>query len=328
MKLADLAFVNRQLAGMVRGGQPLEGALKELCREMARGDLKRELTRLEEDLARGIPLAKAVEDRDLPVFYKGMIRVGARSGDLPGVLLMLANYYAHIGIVWDRLKAALFYPILVLLTACGVSVAMATIIDGVREQVVRPDLDFNADGYSWFLFLNWLPPIVLACAAMGLCVAGCSRSTRGWIKWRFPVLRNTATSQFASALALLLRRGIALGEAVEFLADLEQDSPLGRELRIWHRRIREGMVSFSAIGERPRVLPSMFVWLLEQRANDLPGGLENAAQLYAERAERQTEWMLEAAAPVGLAGLGLIVCVQVFPVFWWLTEWFQIIDQI
>ena len=168
MKLADLAFVNRQLAGMVRGGQPLEGALKELCREMARGDLKRELTRLEEDLARGIPLAKAVEDRDLPVFYKGMIRVGARSGDLPGVLLMLANYYAHIGIVWDRLKAALFYPILVLLTACGVSVAMATIIDGVREQVVRPDLDFNADGYSWFLFLNWLPP--WGCAWRGAAV--------------------------------------------------------------------------------------------------------------------------------------------------------------
>lgn len=323
MKLAEFAFVNQQLAGMVRSGQPLEGALRELCRDMAGGKLKRELTLLEADLAKGVPLAKAVEERELPVFYKAMIRVGARSGDLPGVLLMLANYYSHIGIVWDRLRAALIYPILVLVLACGVSVLMASIVDRVREYVVRPDLDYQIGEYSLLLFLNWLPVFVLS-ALLGLVVMiGWLGWLRDRLKWLMPISRNLAAAQFAASLALLLRRGCSLGEGVEFLAEVEGDSVLGRELRQWHERIQSGVVSFSALGERPRVLPSMFVWLLEQGAEDLPAGLENAAQLLQDRARQQTDWLMEAAAPIGLVALGMIVCFQVWPVFWWLKSWFH-----
>ena len=59
MKLTDLAFVNQQLAGMIRNGRPLEGALQQLCADMTKGRLKNELTALEQDLASGTPLSKA-----------------------------------------------------------------------------------------------------------------------------------------------------------------------------------------------------------------------------------------------------------------------------
>ena len=56
MNYEEFAFANRQLAGMLQSGIPLEGGLRQLCREMRQGSLRAELQLLEADLAKGIPL--------------------------------------------------------------------------------------------------------------------------------------------------------------------------------------------------------------------------------------------------------------------------------
>ena len=89
MKLEELAFVNQQLAGMINSGMPLEGALREVCTGMAKGGVKEELSALEADLAKGKPLADALGPRKLPDFYKSMLEVGAKAGDLPSILNLL-----------------------------------------------------------------------------------------------------------------------------------------------------------------------------------------------------------------------------------------------
>jgi type II secretory pathway component PulF len=66
MNQTELAFVNQQLADMLRCGIPLEGGLRHLCSTMSRGPLRAELQLLENDLAAGLPLAKAVALRKLP----------------------------------------------------------------------------------------------------------------------------------------------------------------------------------------------------------------------------------------------------------------------
>ena len=63
MKYDEFAFLNQQLAAMLRDGIPLEGALKRLCAEMRQGALRSELEKLEADLARGEPLQKALTAR-------------------------------------------------------------------------------------------------------------------------------------------------------------------------------------------------------------------------------------------------------------------------
>ncbi|MBM3832726.1 MAG: type II secretion system F family protein [Verrucomicrobia bacterium] len=64
MKADEFAFLNLQLAGMLRSGIPMEGALRQLCATMRRGRLRSELQRLETALANGTPLAEAVPSND------------------------------------------------------------------------------------------------------------------------------------------------------------------------------------------------------------------------------------------------------------------------
>ena len=114
MKYDEFAFFNQQLAAMLRDGIPLEGALRRLCDEMRRGKLRDELQALEADLARGTPMSDALNSRQLPELYKRMILVGIKSGDLPGALTMLADYFQQRHLVWTRLKGLMVYPLIVL----------------------------------------------------------------------------------------------------------------------------------------------------------------------------------------------------------------------
>src|SRR5271169_6739307 len=136
MKYDEFAFFNQQLAAMLRDGIPLEGALRRLCQEMRRGQLRDELQALEADLAKGVPMADALKPRQLPELYKRMILVGVKSGDLPGALTMLADYFQRQNNVWTRLKSLLTYPLIVMFAAFLVSVALAFI--GTR--VIGPSM--------------------------------------------------------------------------------------------------------------------------------------------------------------------------------------------
>jgi len=127
MKYEELAFVNQQLAGMLKSGIPLEGALRQLCANMRRGQYRTELDALEKDLAKGVPLKEALSARKLPEFYVRMIQLGAQSNDLPGVLTLVADYYqrAHLG--WTRLKGLMVYPVIVLVASLGLAAFVAVI---------------------------------------------------------------------------------------------------------------------------------------------------------------------------------------------------------
>src|SRR5271170_14144 len=125
MKYDEFAFFNQQLAAMLRDGIPLEGALRRLCEEMRRGKLRDELQALEADLAKGIPLNDAIAQRQLPELYKRMIVVGIKSGDLPGALTMLADYFQRQNDIWMRLKSMMTYPLIVMFAAFLVSSAIA-----------------------------------------------------------------------------------------------------------------------------------------------------------------------------------------------------------
>ena len=136
MRLDEFAFVNQQLAGMLKSGQPLEGALRQLSGSLDRGELKSELTALEADLAKGTSLRDALTPRQLPEFYKRMLLVGAQANNLPGVLLLLADYYQRLDALWTRLRGLLVYPLIVLVMATGLSVVLGFLLDAVSGAII------------------------------------------------------------------------------------------------------------------------------------------------------------------------------------------------
>ena len=77
MNLDEFSFFNHQLAGMLRDGLPLEGAVRQLCRDLGAGRLRTEMTALEADLGSGTPIGEAIQKRQLPLFYRRLVQAAS-----------------------------------------------------------------------------------------------------------------------------------------------------------------------------------------------------------------------------------------------------------
>ena len=311
MNYDELAFFNQQLAAMLRDGIPLEGALKQLCAGMKTGPLRDELSALESDLARGTPLNEAIGRRSLPEFYVRMITIGARSNDLPGVLTLLADYYQRTGSAWNRLKGLLVYPFLVLLVSIVVTIAISVLarsfVDLSGAEWLRTPVAIHT--------LIWIPPIFIGLLLLVGMIVISVPSLRGRARWRLPAFRETSLAQLASTMAVMLKSGTPLPDALDFAVSVESDSPAANALRQWHGLIASGSGKPAQWPASFEPLPPMFLWLVHKGGENITAGFEKAAEIYQSRASYKIELALYGALPISVLVLGQMVLWQVVPIF-------------
>lgn len=313
MNLDEVAFLNRQLASMLKQGLPLEGALRELAGEVAAGTLRRELESLAGELESGSGLEAALARRKLPEAYRTLMAAGARSGNLPGVLLLAADHFERSHSLQMRLRGAVFYPalVLVLMLICSVSLlalkeqtaaAMAALVGGTHRfgfGIVHLVIGFYFSVPLFFLAAVSAPPL------------------RRQAIWWIPGFRDASISTLSNTVELLLRGGVPLPEALDVVGTLVRDTPASATVGHWRRRVSEGVQSpkdlFSSGDSGP--FPALFPWLVTCGGQDLAAGFSMAARFFRERADHRLELIVNAITPVLLVILALMSLSVFSPIF-------------
>ncbi len=315
MKYEQLAVVNQQLAGMLKAGIPLEGALKQLCSNMQAGLFRSELEALEVDLAGGTPLEKALGARQLPEFYTRMLKLGVRSNDFVGVVTMLADYYQRAGLVWTRLQGLMVYPAIVLVLSLILS-SLAAFFGSrlVVELAGGMDSGWAANSIGSKVGIAWIPAGILLIFILVFASAVIIPACRRRLRWWAPGFREESLTNFATTMHLMLRSGSHLGDALGLAERLEEGTPAGKELRQWSQRLREGHSKIWEFGESSKVFPPLFLWLIAQGGEDLAAGFKRAADIYHARGLYRVEMLLYAALPVSVVVLGALIVGQFLPV--------------
>lgn len=319
MKYDEFAFFNQQLAAMLRDGIPLEGALRRLCQEMRGGSLRTELQALEADLAKGTPMADALQPRQLPELYKRMILIGVKSGDLPGALTMLADYFQRQNNVWTRLKSMMTYPLIVMFVAFLISLVLAFLwTQGIGPSMMNVfgGMGMALPAATIFAFGTlqaiWVFPVVLGVlfllAASVVFVPG----LRGKYLWRLPAFKEATVSRIASSLALLMKNGVNLPDAIGLVEQLETSTAATADLQQWRRKLAAGTAKFSEVAAVNRLIPPLFVWVVASAGEDLTAGFNRAAEIYHSRAIYRTEVALYSVLPIASLFLGAVVLSQAF----------------
>lgn len=309
MNYDEFAFFNQQLAAMLREGIPLEGALKQLCAGMRSGPLRAEIEQLEADLARGTPLKEALTRRALPDLYRQMLQIGARSNDLPGVLTLLADHYHRANALWTRLKGLLVYPLIVILVSLGLTLLISLNFSRFLSQfgtelAPQPILTIPS---------IWMPPIVLTLVALLGVAAVCIPSWRARLRWRLPAFREASLAQLASAMALMLKNGTTLPEALALAEALESATPAAKALAHWRQLVEAGQGKPAEWTGDSRPFPPLFLWLVQKGGENVAAGFQKAAEIYQARASYRIEIALYGALPVSILLLGEMVLWQAIP---------------
>ena len=309
MNYDEFAFFNQQLAAMLREGIPLEGALKQLSAGMRSGSLRTEVEQLEIDLARGVPLKEALGKRTLPDLYRQMMEIGARSNDLPGVLTLLADHYHRVNALWTRLKGLMVYPLIVIVVSLALTLVVSLNFTHFMSR-------FSQEWFSQPLVAwpsVWIPPLVLAFAAL-VVVAGVSvPSWRACLRWRLPAFREASLAQFASAMTLMLKNGTTLPEALALAEALENGTPAAKVIARWRQLVETGQGKPVEWTGDSRPFPPLFLWLVQKGGEDVAAGFQKAAELYQTRASYRIELALYGALPISILLLGQMVLWQALP---------------
>ena len=319
MKYDEFAFFNQQLAAMLRDGIPLEGALARLCQEMRRGELRDELQALEADLAKGTPMVEALKPRQLPELYKRMILVGVKSGDLPGALTMLADYFQRQSSIWTRLKSMMTYPLIVMFVAFLISTVLAfvwTHVIGPSMMNVFGGMGINMPAATLFAFSTlqaiWVFPVVLGILFLMVASVIFVPGLRGKYLWRLPAFKEATVSRIASSLTLLLKNGVTLPDAIGLTEQLETSKAAAADLQVWQKKLAAGTAKFSEVAAGSRLVPPLFVWVVSSAGEDLTAGFNRAAEIYHSRAIYRTEVALYSVLPIASLFLGAVVLSQAF----------------
>jgi type II secretory pathway component PulF len=330
MRYDELAFVNLQLAGMLKSGIPLEGALRQLSKGMRRGDLQPEFEKLERDLGAGTPLETALNARKLPDLYRRMVVAGARGNDLPGILTLLADHYQRMSSIGSRLKGLLVYPSIVIVASLALSCFLALLFRSFNTDIPRilGDLEPGELTGGGTDVLIWMPVLVLTAAAAFLCAVLVTPPLRRWLRWRLPGFKEAALAQLASAMRLLLKGGTTLTDALGLVGNLESQTPAGRDIAQWQRRLAEGHARFPDIAVGSTVVPPLFSWLVSSADEDMAAGFQRAAEIYEARAAYRVEMLLYAALPVSILCLGVMLISQAYPVIRLFVQFGSVIDRL
>jgi type II secretory pathway component PulF len=116
-------------------------------------------------------------------------------------------------------------------------------------------------------------------------------------------------------MALMLRNGVALPEALAMAEAMESPAPSAKVLAEWRRMVESGQGKPAQWPAPPRPIPPLFVWLVQKAGADLAAGFQKASEIYQARASYRIEMALYGALPVSILLVAQMVFWQAAPLF-------------
>ncbi len=322
---SDPAGFSRQLATLLKAGVPLLQAFEVMGRSGCGAGQAALLERLKQDVASGLGLADALQRQ--PAWFDGLycnlVRVGEQSGTLDRQLEQLAGMLEQRQALRKRVRKAMLYPLLLLLTGLGVSAIL------LLEVIPRFQRLFAGFDTALPAFTQWVidlstglgrhaPLLLITGFALALTVREVYRRhppARLWISHqvlRLPVfgklLGQAALARFARSLGTAYAAGVPLLDALGTVAKAS-GSALHEQAIV---RLRQGMANGQGLNQAMALeplFPPLLVQLtaIGESSGTLEPMLDKAASHYEEQVSQALDQLTSLLEPAIALILGLLV---------------------
>jgi general secretion pathway protein F len=318
---AELCLLTRQLSALLSAKLTVEQALLAVSEQTDKPGARALLAAVRSEVMSGYSLRAALDrfDHAFPVIYRASVSAGEKSGQLPHVMEMLADYLEQQDALRRKMLQALLYPAIVTCVAMMVIIGLMTyVVPRVAEVFVQshqtlPLLTRLLIGASDFL-RNWGPWLVLLIIAAVFAFRRALRDDavkRRWHRWLLGLpmlgrhLRTLDTARFASTLAILVSAGVPLLAGLDAGRQVMKCLPLKEAVATAADRVREGS-SLSAAMKQARTFPPLLVHMLAsgEATGDLSTMLSRCAKLQQAEVENRSLTLTTLLEPMLLLGMG------------------------
>lgn len=337
VKDKDIAIFTRQLATMMRAGVPLLQSFDIAIKGTSNPSLGRLLNDIRSELETGTSLGNSLRKHPayFDALYCNLVAAGEQSGALENLLDRIAIYQEKMLAIKSKIKAALFYPISVMVVASGVTAVMMIFVIPQFKQVFT---SFGADLPAPTLFVMALSDFFVANAFMMLvtlvaAVFGISYAHKrspamqAWVdraSLQIPVigeiLRKATIARWTRTLSTMFAAGVPLVEALDSVAGAAGNNVYKVATRAIQNEVSTG-TSLTVAMQGVQVFPAMVVQMIS--IGEESGQLDSMCAKVADFFEREVDdlvgalsQLLEPMIIVFLGGLiGGMVVAMYLPIF-------------
>ncbi len=324
VKARDFAVFCRQFVAILKAGVSVINALQMMSEQTENKTLKSATISLVDDLGKGETLSSAMKKQKVfPSIFVNLVSAGEATGSLETAFERMALQFEKEAKLKAIIKKATIYPIIVMIVAIGVIVAMMTFVipnfmgmfadmdmemPSVTKAVVAIS-DFFVD--FWWLMLIIVVVIVVVIKLYARTTSG--RIFFGTLKLKLPGMGQLQTktncATFARTLSTLLRAGVPMLESLEITGN-SMDSNILFQRAVYQARDQVGNgVSLSKPIKMCGLFPPMVVHMVSigEETGELEDMLENIAEYYEEEVAEATEQMMAVMEPLIIIVLAVLV---------------------
>jgi MSHA biogenesis protein MshG len=332
VELADLMLFARQMYTLLKAGVPIVRGLAGLGESSQNPTLQRALGDVRESLESGRELSLSLRRHPqvFPGFMISLVRVGEITGRLDEVFLRLAEFFAFEKKMREDIKAALRYPMIVIL---ALAVAMFIVNIFVIPAFAKIFASFKTElplvtrlliGTS-DLFVAYWPLMIAALVAAVVGWRMFVKTPAGRYQWdraklRLPVIgeliHKATLARFSRGFALSGKSGVPVVQALAVVANAVDNAYL--EARIL--QMRDGIERGESI-LRTAVAAGVFnpvvlqMVAVGEETGEIDALMDEIADMYEREVAIEVEGLTAKLEPILLVFMGVLVLILALGVF-------------
>jgi len=330
--LDELILFSRQMYTLMKAGVPITRSITSLADSSQNTTLKEALLTIVEDLESGRELSSAMSpfNKIFSHLYVSMIQVGENTGQLDESFLQISEYLELEKGTRDRIKAALRYPVVVMVAiAAAIAVinlfvipAFAKVYSGLDAKL--PWATEVLIATSNFTVNNW--PFILAAIILSfVSITMYVRTDNGRYKWdkyklRLPIvgsiINRSLLARFSRSFAMATRAGVPLIQTMTVVSRAADNSYISERILDMRNGIERGDTL-----TRTAAATNLFTPLVLQMMSvgEETGAVDELLQEVAEYYEREVDYDLQnlsaAIEPILIVAIGIMVFILALGVF-------------
>jgi MSHA biogenesis protein MshG len=328
----DVMLFSRQMYSLLKAGVPIMRALAGLQQSANNSSLAEVIGDLRTSLDAGRELSAAMRNhpRVFTPFFISVIRIGETTGELDQSFNRMFEYMEFDKEIRDRIKAAVRYPIIVLVViAAAVAIVNFAVIPAFAkifetQKVALPLLTQLLIGMSNF-FLSFWPAMMggLAIAVFGTRMyVGTEQGRYWWDRYKLrlllagPIIRKATLARFARGMALAIRAGVPIVQAMSVVAEVVSNSHVALRIRSMRDGIERGesvLRTATASGIFTPVVLEMIS--VGEETGELDDLMTEVADMYEREVDYEIKNLAANIEPILTVVLGAMVLLLALGVF-------------
>jgi type IV pilus assembly protein PilC len=321
----DVTLFTRQLATMMKAGVPLLQSFDIVGKGHANPAVARLLMGIKTDVETGSALAAAFRKYPLhfDALFCNLVSAGEQAGILESLLDRLATYKEKILAIKAKIKAALFYPIAIIVVAfIIVAVIMIFVIPAFKQVFTAFGADLPAPtllvmGISDFFVSYWFIIFPVVIGGVWGFLELWKRSVPIQIfmdRWmlKLPVfgdlIRKSTIARWTRTLSTMFAAGVPLVEALDSVGGASGNYVYQQATKEIQRKVSTG-TSLTVSMQESGVFPSMVVQMVSigEESGALDAMLGKVADFFEAEVDDAVEALSSLMEPMIMVVLGVLI---------------------